>query len=254
MNKIIILDSCICADSINPERIKQYENGLKSFFKFEKFFIDNNFDILFVDNSIDNLEVFPMLKKIIPEYVKKITKNNNINGRISKTVGVFEHWLMSKDIWKNYDYLIHFEIRQVIENINFFEEFIKEPMSMFGWCTKIPYQRRKWKKLFPPGVYDNKDPKFEIEKYGRDNSNVRSIMFNDFYTGLMCIKIKEFLPFVENYDLDSIIKIVPGIGMKSLENIMMSFAYDFLPKFKIVERLYITRYSSYNNLDKLEHY
>jgi len=79
-------------------------------------------------------------------------------------------------------------------------------------------------------------------------------MFNDFYTGLMCIEIKEFLPFVENYDLDSIIKNIPGIGMKSLENIMMSYAYDFLPKFKIVERLYITRYSSYNSLDNLEHY
>ena len=254
MKTVIILDSCLNCNRSCDARIKQYENGLNSFFQYYHFFEKNDFDIIFADNSVDNLNNYPSIEKLLPKEIKIITKNFNNYGKISGSAGNFEHWLMSKDVWKNYDYLINFEIRQVIENINFFEEFIKEPISIFGWCTKVPYQNKRWKKLFPPGIYTNKDPKFEIEKYGRDNSNVRNIMFNDFYTGLMCIKIKEFLPFVENYDLDSIIKIVPGIGMKSLENIMMSFAYDFLPKFKIVERLYITRYSSYNNLDKLEHY
>ena len=254
MKTVILLDSCIHCKRYCDARIKQYTNGLKSFLKYHDFFKKNNFDIIFVDNSIEDLNQYSFIKNLLPEDITVITQKFNNYGKISCTAGVFEHWLISKDVWKNYDYLIHFEIRQTLENNNFFQEFIKEPMSMFGWCTKVPYQNKRWKKLFPPGIYTNKDPKFEIEKYGRDNSNVKNIMFNDFYTGLMCIKVEEFLPFVENYDINSIVKIIPGLGMKSLENIMMSFSYDFLPKFKIVERLYVTRYSSYSDLNNIENY
>ena len=254
MKIVILLDSCINCDRFCNVRIKQYENGLKSILKHYYFFKDNNIDIIFVDNSIDNLNDYPTIKNLLFEDIKIITKNFNDYGKKNPSAGVFEHWLISKDVWKNYDYLIHYEIRQVLTNINFFEEFIKEPISMFGWCTKIPYKNKKWKDLFPPGLYTNKDPKFEIEKYGRDNSNVRSIMFNDFYTGLMSIKIKEFLPFVENYDLDSIIIPDSNGRRKSLENIILCFSYDFLPKFKIVERLYLKRYSLYNSLKKIEEY
>ena len=123
---------------------EQYENGLKSFFKYYNFFKYCNFDIIFVDNSIEYLDEYPSIKQLLPEDIKIITKKNNDYGKISSTAGVFEHWLISKDVWKNYDYLINFEIRQVLENNTFFQEFIKEPMSIFGWCTKIPYQNSRW--------------------------------------------------------------------------------------------------------------
>ena len=68
----------------------------------------------------------------------------------------------------------------------------------------------------------------------------------------MSLEIKYFLPFIENYDYKSINEIIPEEGPKSLEKIIMSFAYDNLENFKVIEKLNIKRYSSYDNLDKFD--
>jgi len=152
---------------------------------------------------------------------------------------------LSKDIWKDYDYLIHFEIRQILNSKNFFEEFLSEPISMFGWGSK----HRLIKNLFPYGKFKKNDNKFKINKYNRYNINCNNNNTNDFYTGLMSLEIKYFLPFVENYDLKNINKVCSKTGPKSLEKIIMCFAYDNLENFKVIERLDVKRYSLYNNLN-----
>ena len=249
MRNIILLDSCIKSQNYHINRIEQYKNGLKSILKYKDFFIDKGFDIIFIDNSIDDLKQFPFIKDLLPNDIKIICKKLNKNGP-NKAGGVIEHWLMSKDIWKDYDYLIHLEIRQILIDNSFFEEFLKDPISIFGWGS----DNRLIKGLFPYGKFKKNDKRFEIDRYNRHNrhnrhSNKRT---NDFYTGLMSLEIKSFLPFIENYDYKSINEIIPDKGPKSLEKIIMSFAYDNLENFKVIEKLNIKRYSSYDNLDKFD--
>lgn len=247
MKYILLLDSCIKSSNYNLNRIKQYENGLNSILKYTEFFLKNNIDIVFVDNSVDNLDEYPNIKEKLPKCVKIICKKLNINGP-NKAGGVFEHWLLSKDIWKNYDYLIHFEIRQILNSKKFFEEFLLEPVSIFGWGSK----HRLIKNLFPYGKFIKKDIRFEINKYNRYNTNYNVNNFNDFYTGLMSLEVKHFLSFVENYDLKNINKFCSKTGPKSLEKIIMCFAYDNLENFKVIERLDVKRYSYYDNLKKFD--
>ena len=245
MKYLLLLDSCINSIDFNEIRIKQYENSLKSIFQFEDF-LKRHFDIVFVDNSIESLEKFPTIKKIIPDYVKVITKVFNNYGRKTKTGGVFEHWILSKELWKNYDFLIHFETRQILKDKSFFENFISEPVSTFTWGNK-----ERNGPIF--GNFKNRDPNFKIKLYNRFNTRFGTF-FNDFYTGMFSVKISEFYSFVNNFDLNSVLIIKKGEGKKSLEKIMMCFAYDELEEFKLVKEIGIGRYTSYSSIDSTEYY
>jgi hypothetical protein len=236
MKTILHIDSSIKSTDLCEARLLQIMNGLNSIFKHIDFFKLNNTDIVYVDNTISNINELPMIRDIIPKEVKCIFKENNIYGKISKTCGCFEHWKLIENILDDYDYIIHFEARQTLLDLSFFENFFKEPITIFSWAHKKVY--------FPLGNFKNKDNRFKINLYGRDNSNYKDVYFNDFYTGLFSFSVDKFKEFTKKADLKKII--IPPRA--SLEKLTMNFAYDNLESFKIINRLGILRYNTYDSL------
>ena len=238
-----------------------------SIFKHNDYFVSNGIDIVYVDNTISNLDDLPGIKNIIPPNVTCVFKENNIYGQKSNTAGCFEHWVLSKDMWEKYDYIIHFEARQILKSRKFFEEFLKAPVSTFGWCTstylllkapdprkqlllKAPDSRKQLPGNRPLGMFVNKDRRFRLDLYGRDNSNSRSPWNDDFYTGLFSFRVDAFKKFVEGISLEDIV--TPP--MTALEKILMVRAYEELPIFRVVDRLNVIRFARYSDLDGIEHY
>ena len=247
MKTILFLDSCYKSSDFNPIRIKQYILGYKSVFKHINFFKENNIDILLVDNSISSLAELPVeLRNLIPKSAKIIVGDHNKYGRISKGAGVIEHWRMGKEIWKEYDYIIHFELRQILIDLSFFHIFLNDPISIFSWCGGKTLNKTY---NFPLGKFKQKDIRFDLEAYGKDNSNISDTKnFNDFYTGLFSCHIKEFRKWVDGISLDQIIYRQPGLGMMALEKMVMCFAYYNLPEFKLIAQVNVRRSDNYNSI------
>ena len=255
MKTIIHIDSCIKSKDFNSIRIKQYIESCNSIFKHIDYFKSNNIDIVLIDNSISSIDEMPIeITNLIPDIVKIILiKNNNFNyGAINKTAGVFEHWKIGRELFKNYDYIIHFELRLTLLNIKIIEKFIQSPISTFGWHTRR--HNINSIQLNELGIFQNKDINFKLHEYGEDNKNYRDKKFNDFHTGIFICRIKEFIELVDSTDLEDLIIRVQGVGMRSLEKIIMCFAYYKLPEFKMVKNLNIKRYSDYHSMNNIELY
>jgi hypothetical protein len=61
-----------------------------------------------------------------------VIKNNpNSYGRINKGAGLIEIWSNNIKLLKQYDYIIHFEPRQLLINNDFIDSFIKSPRNLF---------------------------------------------------------------------------------------------------------------------------
>lgn len=121
------------------ERITQYIKGINKFIKLNKKFIEDKIiDVYLADNTIENKTKMPLeLLNIIPDNIKIITSLNNNYGCYNKGAGVIEQWLYYKNLIKKYDYLIHFEPRQLLINNNFINNFINNPRSLFTYnCNK----------------------------------------------------------------------------------------------------------------------
>jgi len=258
MKTILFLDSCVkgrCTTSrrwvkgnnFNPVRLKQHIYGYTSIFKHINFFKENNIDILLVDNSVSSIDELPEeLRNLIPKSVRIIVGNNNKYGQISKGAGVIEHWRMGQEIWKDYDYIIHFELRQILVDLSFFHTFLNDPISIFCWCAG---KTLKQSHNSPLGKFKQKDIRFDLEAYGKDNSNIYDKKnFNDFYTGLFSCHIKEFIKWVDGISLDQIIYRHPGLGMMALEKMVMCFAYYNLPEFKLIAQLNVRRCPKSNSI------
>lgn len=132
MTTLILLCSCVRASnrmsSSTNVRIDQYKKGLELFFSYYEWFVEHNMDILITDNSCTNY--LDELKSYIPDSIKYRCLENN-KGTINKGSGVIGQWSDCIDIIKEYDYIIHFEPRQLLQGINFFQEFIDCKMSQF---------------------------------------------------------------------------------------------------------------------------
>lgn len=111
--------------SNGKKRIDEYVNGLKKFFSYDL----SKFDIIFSDNTTLNLN--DEIKKIIPSNVKIYLHNNNVYGCKNKGCGLIEHWTYLKNTIEKYEWIIHFEPRQILENNNFIESFLKYPRNLF---------------------------------------------------------------------------------------------------------------------------
>ena len=236
MKIILSLDMSINIYSYKcNKRIEQYKKGLLSILKYIDFFIKNNIFIILVDNTIENLEDYPEIKNIIPYNIICIFKKLNNYGKINKGAGCIEHLLISKHIWINYEYLIHFEVRQTLNNNKVIEEFLLKPISTFSWAHKKP--------CAICGIFEKNDPRLNINLYGIDNTSKNTEYFNDFYTGLFTMKIN-YLKELINYDLDYMIK-----NSISYEKLIMSFTINNINEFKIVDKLYINRGGDINDYD-----
>lgn len=140
----------------NNTRIKQYVKGIKQFFHYN----ENNFDVLITDNTIPTREFLNKeILSVIPKNCRIITSLNNKYGSINKGSGIIEQWNYCKDIIKDYDFIIHFEPRQLLQNNNFINDFLGNPRNLLTIGKEL----------------------------------------NHFNTGLFCLEVKHLFDFIDEF-------------------------------------------------------
>lgn len=126
---------CLLVTCLNPQnrgsnngdvRNKQYSDGLEKFFSYKHILDEHNVQICLTDNTCTELPSYINL----PDGVITRLVNNN-KGAINKGVGLIGQWLDCKDIIEQYDYVIHFEPRQLLVNFNFINNFLENPRDLF---------------------------------------------------------------------------------------------------------------------------
>ena len=163
---------CILPICINPknnssntglDRIEQYITGLNKFFEYIEILNNYKVDIIIFDNTINKTEMLPeKILEIIPNNVKILNDNVNNYGCINKGAGLIECWNYLNNSINQYDFLIHFEPRQLLLNFNFIKNFLENPRNLFT--------------------------------YGANN--------NHFNTGLFCISCKVLVTFIKSINLN----------------------------------------------------
>lgn len=146
----------------NDLRYKQYFEGIQKIYQFN---IDKKFDIYIADNS-DFFDKETELKEYISKTSIVIIKNiPNNYGCKNKGGGLIENWLHNKDILSRYDWIIHFEPRQLLKSNQFIDSFLENPRNLFTMGT-------------------------DMRQYN---------------TGLFCIKCKVLLDFINEYTPEKLV-------------------------------------------------
>jgi hypothetical protein len=118
--------------SNNSERVRQYSDGLCSFFRLVDF---TQFDeILFVDNTLEGLDDIPAnILSDLPPTTKIILTETNQLGRWNKGAGDVEtyRYLFSNDLIKT-KFIFHFEPRLILKNTKLIDDFFLNPRSIFS--------------------------------------------------------------------------------------------------------------------------
>ena len=137
-NKVLIILCCCFYPqnkySINDMNIrnKQYIDGINKFFEYNIFFQKNNIDICLVDNSISREKNIPQeILNVVPKNINIICHDNNNYGSKNKGGGLIENWLYMKEKIEKYNWIIHFEPRQILQNNSFIENFINNKRNLF---------------------------------------------------------------------------------------------------------------------------
>lgn len=107
------------------KRLKKYQQGIDKIVELNK---NYNFDIYIADNG-HNFDD----KIKIPECIKVIKDNPNKLGCYNKGSGIIEIWDNNIEILKQYDYVIHFEPRQLLIDNYFIDNFMKNPRTLFTY-------------------------------------------------------------------------------------------------------------------------
>jgi len=115
------------------KRLKQYQQGIDKIVELNK---NYNLDIYIADNGYNFDD-----KIKIPECVKVIKNNPNKLGSFNKGSGIIEIWNNNIEILKQYDYIIHFEPRQLLIDNSLIDSFIENPRSIFTY-SKNPNAKR----------------------------------------------------------------------------------------------------------------
>ena len=139
MTKILCLMPICCNPIHNQstkgsERLQNYVNGLRKFFEYSHLLNQHNVDIIIFDNTIDKSSNLPQeLLDIIPRNVKILNDNVNEYGSKNKGAGLIEMWKYLRSTIQEYEFLIHFEPRQVLIDFSFVEFFLSEYCNLFTY-------------------------------------------------------------------------------------------------------------------------
>ena len=144
----------------NNIRIKQYIDGIQKVRK-----LNYGIEIYISDNSNYLNKESELLNIINENNIKIIMNAPNNFGHINKGSGLIENWIHNNDIIKKYDYIIHFEPRQLLKSNQFIYNFLKNPRNLFTI-----------------------------------NENVKH-----FNTGLFCIQSGELIKYINNSNLDNMV-------------------------------------------------
>jgi len=170
MKIIFLLNICCFPENTssfnNKIRIQQYIDGLNTVFQYNNIIKNHDIDVYIVDNTIKNDETLPReILNIIPSNVHLSLCLKNELGKKNKGAGLIDTWKYNKDLIQKYDWIIHFEPRQLLKSFQFVESFLKEPRNLF-------------------------------------TININAEHFN---TGLFCISKENLLNYINNCDLNKMV-------------------------------------------------
>ena len=81
------------------------------------------------DNTTDTLD--SEISAVLPENTILSCFKNNRYGKINKGAGLLEVWQHNYQLFKEYDYIIHFEPRTLLVSDLFFKDFFANPRTVF---------------------------------------------------------------------------------------------------------------------------
>lgn len=112
------------------ERVQQYLNGLGKFFQYPDL---QKLDVFIIDNTItENCPLDKRLQNLISSHECKIVVCDNNHYKHNKGACILEQWRYCRDVILEYDWIIHFEPRQLLLNFNFFDSFFEDPRNLFN--------------------------------------------------------------------------------------------------------------------------
>lgn len=147
----------------NEKRQIQYLEGIQQIYKLNK-----NYDIkIYLSDNSDFFDNNSEIKDYInTTHIEIISNVSNIYGKVNKGAGLIENWVYNKDLLKKYDWIIHFEPRQLLQSNQFINNFLQNPRNLFT--------------------------------LGKEK--------NHFNTGLFCINSESLLEFININNPDKLIK------------------------------------------------
>jgi hypothetical protein len=118
----IINESDPCLEKIN-NRKQQYIDGLKKFFELQYA------NVILIDNTTECIS--NDICNVVPKNVNIIGCIRNNFGAINKGSGLIEVWNYLSSYIVRYEYIIHFEPRQLLINHDVIDMIIKNPANYF---------------------------------------------------------------------------------------------------------------------------
>jgi hypothetical protein len=118
----------------NNDRIPQYLNGIKKIKE-----LNPTTNIYISDNSEYLNNDSELLQYLIENDIYIIKDAPNKYGKTNKGAGLIENWIHNINLLKKYEYIIHFEPRQLLINNNFIENFLKNKRNLFTLNNNIPH-------------------------------------------------------------------------------------------------------------------
>jgi len=112
--------------SKGEERIQQYINGIEKLFEYD---FKDKADVIVCDNTTKNLD--KRIIRALPWDAEYYTYKNNTGAR-NKSIGLYDQWKTCQDIMKPYEWIIHFEPRQILKRHDFFDSFFKNKRNLFN--------------------------------------------------------------------------------------------------------------------------
>ncbi len=170
MKTIFLLNICCFPENVsyfnNKIRTQQYIDGLNAVFQYNNIIKKHDVDVYIIDNTIKNGESLPKeILNIIPSNIHFSLCLKNEFGKKNKGAGLIDTWQYNKDLIQKYDWIIHFEPRQLLKSFQFIESFLKEPRNLFTINVNVEH----------------------------------------FNTGLFCINKQHLLNYINNCDLNKMV-------------------------------------------------
>lgn len=192
----------------NKKRLIQYKHNLINFLNYN---LSSNFDLILSDNSENRIKDKTFLSILEKNKVACFFNSSNKYGGINKGAGVIENYLSRYDLLKDYEYILHFEPRQMLISSKFFKIFLEKPSNIFK------YAERHWRNFYK---------------------------VNNFYTGLFSIQSSIWFEFINDINLEKITN-----QNISIEYEIFNYLRTNNLDFKIVKKLGLCWHNSYLNKD-----
>lgn len=113
----------------NELRREQIRAGLSKLFEYD--FSRYGCDILITDNTCNALP--EDYTSLLPSGTIVRCFNDNTVGAINKGAGLLQKWHYNMEILKEYEWILHFEGRQLLLSHSFFDRFFASPTTYFRY-------------------------------------------------------------------------------------------------------------------------